>query len=327
MNKIVIIGAGKFGTSIAYALSKNTDNSITLCDTDKVRIEDINKNNCNSTIFPNKKLNKNIQATTETEEAVQKADVIISAVPAIAIQKVSEIIEKNRQAGSILINTSKGSATKDKLTTPSEIFTKSANELEYYTLSGPNFADDIIKDAISISTLSGKGNSDKILEILENPIIKIEKNKENAMGVELCGILKNALAIGSGMSDEFEANTKIAILAQGIKEIQFILTGESFTEKTILTSAGIGDIILTAQSEQSRNYRFGKVFNKNKDVNKTLKIIDSTVEGLNTIETLQLFTQEKKIELPLFEAIYNIIYNEADQSCIKKAIGQNPKTN
>ena len=175
-----------------------------------------------------------------------------------------------------------------------------------YVLSGPSFASDMINGESIVLTLAGPSE----LDIFKDNI-KLEYTND-IFGVELCGILKNVFAISCGILNGMEVSdsTKAAFLNLVINETMNILFYLECDPSTIFLACGMGDIILTCTSSNSRNYSFGYMIGQgcsSNEINEYLKV--NTVEGVNTLNFLK-----DMIQNDLADLIYNIIYNGVDCS-------------
>ena len=283
--KITILGAGAYG----LALSNCLKGEVTVYSSIKSEIDILNKTHKSKLL--NTKLDDKIKFTNQI---TNNYDVLIIALPTPVIK--SELEKINIKDNIPVIIASKGiHEGKFVYDIVSEIIN---NPL--YVLSGPSFAKDMIKKNKIRLTLAGPNN----IELFNN-CIKQEYTKD-ILGVEICGVVKNIFAISCGMLDGMNASdsTKAAYLNLVINEAKNILEKYNCTKETIFLSCGIGDIILTCTSINSRNYKFGYMIGNNISKKKIDKFLNkNTIEGLNALKSF-------KTNNELINLIYNIVYKD-----------------
>lgn len=326
-NKVAIIfGAGAFGTSMASILAENFKTVII-----KVRSRDVYDSIAqgeNSVYLPGLKLASNISPALTWDELDEKVgehevDLILNGLPTSAIipfygenvDRISGYLAK----GIPFVSISKGidpdtlEMSDDLLL---EFFTKYQDQITY--LSGPSFAKEIIDKQVTIVALAGK-NPDVLLDVSQ----KMATNYFKALptydikGVLLGGALKNILAIAGGMLEGlgYNHNTRAAMITRGITEMLRFGKVLNARPETFYSFAGMGDLILTTTSSVSRNKTFGLEIAKSEK--KPQEIIDSqrsVVEGYKTAKAAYNLAQKYKIRAPLFDGVYQILYNDVEPS-------------
>lgn len=263
--KVSILGAGSWGGTLAWLLDNKGVNT-TLWTFSNKEYNYINKTR--SLVRPKKlKLSKNTNVTRDLNFVVKNSEVIIIAVPTNAFKSIVLKLKKlNISTKTILLSATKGITIKSNLR-PSTILKKYLSKNPRAVLSGPNIALDVVSKAPIISVIAS--NNLKVASILQKLIssnhFRIYINKD-IDGVEVAGALKNVIALASGMSDGFGFNisTKAALISRGLIEITKIAIKEGANPKTLLGAAGIGDLIATCCSKNSRNYKVGYQFAKGK---------------------------------------------------------------
>ena len=289
--KILIIGAGAYGLALSNILTDK--NEVTIYSSIKEEIEILKNTNKNEKIFPDITL-QNIKYINQIEE---QYDLTILALPTKIIEQELNKIKDNIKDTPMII-TSKG-IYNNKF--PYEIVKEILKTENISIISGPSFAKDVIKKEPISLTLAPKN-----IDIFNEKYVKIETTKD-ILGLELCGTLKNIFAIGSGIlagMDKSES-TKAAYLTKIINETKEIIKKLGGDENTILLSCGIGDIILTCTSSNSRNYTLGYKIGKQEPIQEYIN--QTTIEGLNALKEYKKLLQETPIEI--INILYEIIYN------------------
>jgi glycerol-3-phosphate dehydrogenase (NAD(P)+) len=309
MKNIAIIGTGAFGLALATMFNENKNN-ITMWS----KFENEINNLKNTNTFQNYKLPNNINYTTNIEQCIKNSDLIVIAIPVAFIKDTIKELKKYYQNTPILI-VSKGIEQNSNLfaidIVKNEIKTKDIG-----VISGATFAIDMIKKQPMGLTLATKSNKLQklVMNTLKNKYLNIQYTKD-IIGVELCGSIKNVIAIASGIIDGlgYGESTKYLLITKAIYQIQNFIILFKGNKNTILTYAGIDDIFMTCSSNQSRNYTLGSLIgsNTNKDKIEQYKK-ETTIEGLYTTKSIYDLFKSKNIDNELITIIYSILYENTD---------------
>jgi glycerol-3-phosphate dehydrogenase (NAD(P)+) len=185
----------------------------------------------------------------------------------------------------------------------------------FFVLSGPSYAHEVIKKIPTAVTLAGKSKFllHTIQEILCNDWFRVYTNND-ITGVELAGAIKNVIAIASGITKGigYGSNTQAALITRGNAEIKRLGKCIGAREKTFNGLSGIGDLILTATSEQSRNYLFGKYIGEGMSFSSAKNKISTIIEGIETVKAVKKMSAKFKIEMPICNSIYKILFKNAN---------------
>jgi Glycerol-3-phosphate dehydrogenase len=228
---------------------------------------------------------------------------------------------------SILINTSKGieqSSMKPIFSIFKDVLPR-VNK-RYVTISGPSFAYDVASGLPTSVTLAASNSLllPVAMKIFENQNFKTYTSKD-IVGVELGGSLKNVIAIGAGILDGIKSSesTKAAFITRGLNEIKTLSKFLGAKNDTFMGLSGIGDLMLTAYGEQSRNRSLGFNIGKGKKI-KTILLSNKTVaEGFYTSKAIYELTKKYKIHSPIIESIYKILYRNSNPNNIIKNLLKN----
>jgi len=304
--KIGIIGTGAYAIALSSLLeNKNLD--IMMWTKLENEYQELTSNHTNLNII-NYKLNENIKFTMNMEELLKNKDIIILAIPAKFIKSTVIEIKKYYTKGYILIATKGVEETTKSLI--HNYLEKELNTNKISYIAGPSFAVDIIKKDIIGLTLASQNHES--LSIIKNlfdniPYLTLETT-DDITGCELCGTLKNILAIISGILAGIKVtpSTNAKFLTDASLELQRIIETLGGKKETLYTYAGIGDLLLTCTSQESRNYTFGKLIGENKDFETYKK--NTTIEGLENLDTMYEILKEKNLKSPLIDILYEIVY-------------------
>lgn len=294
---ITILGCGVYGSAIASVLLENKTN-VTMWNKFEKEINEL-KNKYNSINF-----------TTNIEKAIENTDLIIIAIPVNFIESTIKELKPFYQEQDILI-ASKGIDTINNKFAY-EIVKDTLNTENIGVISGGSFAIDMQNKKVLGLTLGTTIPSikTKVKQCLENNYIKIQYTNDY-IGVSICGSIKNVMAIGFGILDgaNYPESSRFLFLTEAIYEIKKLIKELNGNEETIMTYAGIDDIMMTCTSQKSRNYTLGRLLGENKPPKEIEEYKNNTtIEGLGTSLSIYKLTKEKNIDLPITNIIYNILY-------------------
>lgn len=312
--KIGILGTGAYGLAIGIALNKNKDNKIvmwTKFDKEKEEIETTRKHH---KVLPNIKIPQEIEITTNLEKCINEKDLIIFAIPAPFIDSISNEVKNFIKPTQHICITSKG-IEEDSCQFVDYIIKKHIDTEKIAAISGPSFAIDTVTDMpIGLSLAGTNTETNQIIQkSFNNTNIKLRETKD-IYGVEICGAIKNVIAISCGILNGLNApeSTEAMFITESLHDIKNLIEKLGGDGSTILSYAGFGDLLLTCTSPKSRNFSFGRVL-ASKDIKKIEEYKNSnTIEGLNTLKSIHQLTKRKQVSIPIIEKIYSIIFLNED---------------
>lgn len=311
--KVAILGCGAYGLALASILVKNKVD-VTMWSYKEEEKDKLIKTR-KSDKLKNYKIPECINFSNNMDEVVRGKDLIVIAVPTFSFEstviKLKECIDKRQPA---LIAT-KG-IQQDTCLFLHDVFKKHCKN-KIAVISGPSFAVDIIREVPIGLSLATKHNSVELLvrECFENKLTKFRRTND-IIGVEVCGSIKNVMAIASGMLEGMNAtpSTKALFLTESMNDIKELLFALGGKKKTILSFAGFGDILMTSTSSSSRNFSFGCLIGEGKSkqvIDNYLK--ETTVEGMYTLQSIHKLVKKKNVKMPIINLIYDIINGKKDK--------------
>ncbi|WP_286034017.1 NAD(P)H-dependent glycerol-3-phosphate dehydrogenase [Fusobacterium necrogenes] len=315
MKKVVIIGSGSWGTALGLVLAgKGYD--VTLWEYNKQQAENIQNSRENTRYLPGVKLPNNLNITSESKDLLKDVRYVIFSVPSQVLRTVIRQFFPQITEEMILVNTAKGIEVSTGMrlseVIKDEIIGKYHKNI--VILSGPTHAEEV---SIGLpTTIVAAGKKDKAAEIQElfnTKDFRVYLN-EDIIGVEIGAAVKNCLAIGAGIADGigFGDNTKAALITRGIAEMTRFGKALGADERTFSGLSGIGDLIVTCASKHSRNRYVGECLGRGQTIHEILKSMTMVAEGVPTVKAVYEQAQSLNISMPIVEATYNIIYNNAD---------------
>jgi glycerol-3-phosphate dehydrogenase (NAD(P)+) len=309
---IAIIGSGAYGIAVGCALAK-VNRRVKIWTESQESLDMINSTRTNFELLGGIALPDNITFSTSFAEVVEDADLVFLMVAAKYMNSVCENISNYITKNTHFIIGSKGvnEITCDFM---HKVLTKHIKTRNYGVISGPTFAIDIANgepSALACATKSRK-TYDICFEAFKNSNIKVRHSKD-IIGVELCGTIKNVIALATGILDGLGCTEStraffITECVHGVKKLIIQLGGDG---KTVLSYAGIGDILLTSTSTKSRNYTYGKLIATDRKAAEEF-LETHTVEGYNTLKIVYKFIKSKRVSLPAIDLVYKVAVVGAD---------------
>lgn len=310
MSKIAVIGAGSWGTTLACLLAEK-GYDVSLWAYEKEIVDEINNKGTNSTYLTDVTLPPNLKATNSIGAAVKGAHYILNVVPTQFTRSVFKEAVNFISKDAVIISASKGIEQKTLLTV--SFILKELTGRHVAVLSGPSFAKEVIKKSPTAVTLAAENHDIglQLQEIFNTNYFRVYTHTD-VLGVELGGALKNVIAIASGISDGLGLghNARAALITRGLAEIVRLGKTMSADPKTFSGLSGLGDLVLTCTGPLSRNYSVGVSLGKGKKLKDIISSTKSVAEGVATALSAFELSQKYKVEMPIVEQVYKVIYKD-----------------
>lgn len=313
-SSISVLGAGSWGTALAIQAARNGCQTL-LWGHNPEHMASLSRNKENKRYLPGLKLPNSLSITNSLEEAANFSPLILISVPSHAFRDTLIKLKPHLNNQTKIAWATKGFNPDDGSLLSSVIFETISSNIDVAVLSGPTFAQEVgagLPAAITIAS-STADFSKQLAQILHNQYFRAYTSQD-MIGVQVGGAVKNVLAIAAGISDGlgFGANTRAAIITRGLKEIMLLGTKLGGQTETFMGLAGLGDLILTSTDNQSRNRRFGIAIGQGENREKTIKEIGQEIEGVSAARETYLLSLKHKIELPIVEQTYKVLYENLD---------------
>ena len=270
--------------------------------------------------LPKMVLPKTINFTKSLEEVCKNKDIILFAVPSIFVRdtasKVREFIPENQ----IIVDVAKGIENGIQYTMSEVIVTEIQKDgkhenIKIVALSGPTHAEEVAIDLPTtiVSAIDDEEVAKFVQDIFMNDTLRVYTNSD-IKGVELCGALKNIVALAAGISKGlgYSDNAKAALITRGMSEIKRLGLAMGCIETTFEGLAGVGDLIVTATSEHSRNNKAGYLIGQGYSASEALEQVQMVVEGVNALPAALNLSEIYQVELPIISAVNSIINEGAE---------------
>ena len=325
MKKIAIIGSGSWGVALATYLA-NVGNQVKIWSFSEEERDLIN-NEKKCKFLPDLIIPENIYCSTSYEEVIKDTEFILHVTPAKFTRSTFKQYKQYVGEKPVII-CSKG-FEKETLKTLDEVIEEELPNVKVGVLSGPSHAEEVSIGVPTALVMASKYN--EVLDMLQETFMS-EKMRiytsNDVKGVELGGALKNIIAFcagvaaGIGLGD----NSFAALITRGLKEISRLgikLGGEL---ETFYGLSGLGDLIVTCLSEHSRNRKAGKLIGQGKTLEETKKEVGMVIESIDNIDVAYQLGKINNIEMPIVNAVYEVLYNKLDpQEAVKNLMTRNKK--
>lgn len=315
--KISVIGLGIYSLAISMSLAKKKENKIVIWTESNDKYEEYKKTKKVTSLY-DKKLPSNIEVTNSLEQTLKDTSLIYIITASKYVDIVTSKMKEFYSQDTPICIASKGiEESKEELL--SNLVKRNLKAKHIAVISGPTFAVDILNNepvALALASTSSKAKT-SVLETLANDTLKLRPSKD-IIGIQLCGSVKNVIAIASGILSGlgYSNSTQSFLINESLHDIKDIIKIFGGKPKTILSFAGVGDLMLTCSSTKSRNFSFGYTIGSTKNQKKINEyLLNNTVEGYYTLDTIYKMLTKKNTEIKLISVIYDIVYN-----------GENPNT-
>ncbi len=329
--KILVLGAGNFGTCLAQHLAA-LENDILLWSRSSEITEHINTKHKNPKYLSTITLSSRIKATDNIADKDWKdIGTLLLAVPTQSLREVLESYKKNIPKNMLIICAAKG-IEQSTLKLPTQIIEdvlgKSASESSVF-LSGPSFAEEIARSqptAVCVASLDPVA-AKKAQDLFHSNFFRTYTSAD-PIGSEISGALKNVIAIAAGVCAGlgFEQNAQAALMTRGLAELTRIGVAMGAHPITFVGLSGVGDLFLTCTSQKSRNYTVGYRLGKGEKLDHILRTMGSVAEGVATTKAAYELGRKLNQSIPMITEVYEILYNDklidqAVKSLLARAVG------
>ncbi len=325
--KISILGAGSWGTTLAVVLSGKKELDITLWSAFKKHALSIQKYRENKDFLPSVKIPSSVKITADLEAALENK-IIVLAIPVEFLRRVLRKVKKYPLKNKVFVSVSKGIEIKG-LKRPSQIIKEELGNVSFAVLSGPTIARELARAVPTTAVICSKNQKTAayLQEIFSLPVFRVYRNNDIA-GVELGGALKNIIALACGISDGlgFGTNTKSALVCRGLKEMVRFAGVFGAKERTFFGISGLGDLATTCFSDLSRNHFVGAEIGRGKKLKEIIARMKMVAEGVTTVKSVYTLSRELNIYMPITEETYFVLYkNKSPLHAVKDLMQREKK--
>jgi len=325
---LAVIGAGSWGTALAQLLGEK-GHTVRLWVFEPEVYERLSRDRVNSTFLPDVRLSARVSFTRDFGEALTGAEVMVMAVPSHVFRGVLGDLAPHLPPGTILLSATKGIETETLLTMNGVTREVLGAEVPYAVLGGPSFAREVaqkLPTAVTIACRDGKV-AHRLQRLFSTPYFRVYTGYD-VTGVELGSALKNIFAIGTGILEGMglRENSRAALITRGLAEMTRLGLRLGANPMTLAGLGGLGDLVLTCTSRQSRNFQVGLRLGQGETLAQILASTQMVAEGVKNSRAFHLLAQRLGVEMPLVEAVYRIVHEDlSPKEAIKKLMSRELK--
>ena len=318
-NKIAVLGAGSWGSVLANLLVGNNE-EVMLWSRDSEQVVTMNRWHINPQYMKDFKYSPDLKATDDMEEAVRDAEYILMVIPTKGLREVAGNLNKilvKLDQKPLLIHATKG-LEQETYKRPSQMLAEEIDEdhrQDIVVLSGPSHAEDVaIQDMTAVTAACANLTAaERVQKLFSNNFFRVYTN-DDVIGAEFGGALKNIIAIGAGALQGlgYKDNARAALITRGLAEIRRLGVAFGANPFTFIGLSGVGDLVVTATSKNSRNWRAGYQLGQGRQLEDVISNMGMVIEGIYTAKAAYELGQKRNVKLPITEAVYRVLYEGED---------------
>lgn len=310
MSRIVVLGAGSWGTTIAKVIADG-GSEVTLWARRPSQAESISISRTNEEYLPGIQLPGNISVTSDIAWALSSAEQVYIAVPSQQLRENLSAWKDLIPPSATLVSLMKGLelGTGKRM---SEVMQEATglSSSQITVLSGPNLALEIARGEPAAAVCAGENQeiASEVAKVCSSDYFTVFTNND-VIGTELGGVLKNLIAVAIGIVSGigYGQNTKASIMTRGLAEITAFAVAHGARRRTMFGLAGLGDLIATSESSLSRNFRAGEMLGQGLDKAEVLSRLKQTAEGLSSVEPVLAIAERLGIDMPIVTQVSDVL--------------------
>ncbi len=309
--KVAVLGSGSWGCGLAQVLADNQQDVI-IWGVDESQVKDINENHKNS-LYYDTKLNPSLKASSDMN-CIKDADILLLAVPTMALESVIEQASSLIEKPVIVINVAKGfhPVTHERLSVVIQKAMPEDKLKAIVSLIGPSHAEEVVERKLTaINAVSDDEESAEVIQkLFSNNYFRVYRTTD-VTGAEIGVALKNVMAIASGILEGIGqgVNARAALMTRGLAEMERFGVAKGGKKETYLGLDGVGDLIVTCTSKLSRNFMAGYQIGLDGSAENFFATNKKTVEGVFACKVVYEEAKKMNIEMPITNAVYDVLYN------------------
>ncbi len=297
--RVAVIGAGSWGTTVAHLAAHNTPT--VLWARDPATATEVDTSHRNSRYLPDYELHPALRASSDLDDVVAHTDVLVMGVPSYGFRSALERLAPSLRPWVPVVSLAKGleQGTKLRMT---QVVQEVLPGHPYGVLTGPNLAKEILAGdaAASVIAMSDHTIARRLQSVFHTGVFRVFTN-DDVVGCELGGVLKNVIAVASGMADGLGTgdNTRATVITRGLAEITRLGVAMGGRPETFAGLAGMGDLLATCLSSQSRNRHVGEELGKGRSIAEIVAAMNQVAEGVKSARVVMELAEEYGIEMPI----------------------------
>ena len=309
MRRIGVLGAGTWGVALARMLS-NAGNAVMIWSALEQEIDALSATRRHPNL-PGMEIPEAVTYTKSIQTVCEGMDILLFAVPSPFVRATARKAAPYVADGQIIVDVAKGIEADTLLTMTGIIADELRNPtVKLVALSGPTHAEEVATDMPTtiVSACEDQAVAELVQNVFWGTCMRVYTN-DDVLGVELCGAVKNVIALASGVAAglDYGDNIKAALITRGMAEISRLGMAMGCREQTFGGLAGIGDLIVTATSVHSRNNRCGMLIGQGVPVDEAIRQVGMVVEGINALPAVMALAQKYNVEMPIVQAAWQVV--------------------
>lgn len=311
---VAVLGAGSWGTALAYSLGAHGDHPVHLWARRPELVRTIRHERRNLDYLPNAVLPPRVFVTSDIQEAVAECKLIVFATPSQSVRHVAGQVAEHIGPGHVVVSVAKGIEV-DTLLTTSQVLREAlpnADPDRVGVLYGPSHAEEVGngRPTTVVVAMPDLDAAHAAQEAFMTDMLRVYVNHD-VIGVEIAGSVKNVMALAAGMSDGVGLgdNAKAALVTRGLAEIKRLGLALGADPHTFSGLAGLGDLVVTCFSRHSRNRYFGEQIGKGRSLEEVEEEMKMVAEGVKSTISVRALARREGVEMPITEAVYHILFH------------------
>lgn len=308
MSKVVVLGAGQWGTTMAQVLC-DAGNHVLMWGRSQELVDEVNEKHTNSKYLDESVLPLGLRATTSLSEAFEFSNIYVLAVPAQTLRENLNAWKSMAQPNALFISTLKGIevSTMSRMT---EIICEVMETENIAIITGPNLANELVlrQPAGAVAAAASLSVAEKVQQLFTTPYYRVYTSVD-VLGCELAGAIKSviALAVGISIGMGYGENTQAMLITRGLNEVARLCAAHNADPLSAAGLAGMGDLVASCGSALSRNRTFGEVLGKSGSMEVAKLQVAKTVEGVASSNAILEIAHRVGIEVPVIEAVADVV--------------------
>lgn len=308
MSKVVVLGAGQWGTTMAQVLC-DAGNHVLMWGRSQELVDEVNQKHTNSKYLDENVLPVGLKATSLLKEAFEYSNIYVLAVPAQTLRENLKNWKPMFEPNALIISTLKGIevSTMSRMT---EIISEVLGTQNVAIITGPNLANELVlrQPAGAVAAAPTMAIAEKVQQLFTTPYYRVYTSVD-VLGCELAGAIKSVIALAVGMSIGmgYGENTQAMLITRGLNEVARLCAAHNADPLSAAGLAGMGDLVASCGSALSRNRTFGEVLGKSGSMDVARTTVAKTVEGVASSSAVLEISHRVGIEVPVIEAVADVV--------------------
>ena len=308
MSKVVVLGAGQWGTTMAQVLC-DAGNHVLMWGRSQELVDEVNEKHTNSKYLDENILPVGLKATTSLNEAFEYSNIYVLAVPAQTLRENLTAWKSMVQPNALFVSTLKGIEV-SSMSRMTEIISEVLETQNIAIITGPNLANELVlrQPAGAVAAAPTIAIAEKVQQLFTTPYYRVYTSVD-VLGCELAGAIKSVIALAVGMSIGmgYGENTQAMLITRGLNEVARLCAAHNADPLSAAGLAGMGDLVASCGSALSRNRTFGEVLGKSGSMEVAKTQVAKTVEGVASSGAVLEIAHRVGIEVPVIEAVADVV--------------------